>query len=112
MIEKYTPVIWDNVRLAFAPVKALDEVPSYPEEQCDRICGELNKIVKLCSFKPKAGDVYYHPVAFSQGRFLVADELADLAGCPYPACADLDSCQKVCDMMNRVIEEMGTDSFR
>jgi hypothetical protein len=99
-------LLWDSVEFAFIPIprKAFSGVPSYPEEECARICGELNKIIKLCSFRPKAGDVYYHPVTFDQGKFIVMDNQAAFDDCPYPACADHDSCQKVCDLMNRVLD--------
>lgn len=104
MIGMYTPIMWDNVRFAFIPIKTYMITPCYPKEDCDRICGELNKIIKLCSFEPKAGDVYYHPVTFYRGKFIVMDNQAAFDECPYPACADQDSCQKVCDMMNRVLD--------
>lgn len=106
MKENYTPVMWDSVNFAFVPVEveAISSTPSCPVEECARICGELNKIIKLCSFEPKAGDMYYHPVTFVRGKFIVMDNQAAFDECPYPACADQDSCQKVCDMMNRVLE--------
>lgn len=104
MVKNCTPVMWDSVKFAFIPVEAFNGVPSYPQDECIRICGELNKIIKLCSFEPKAGDEYYHPVTFERGKFIVMDNQAAFDECPYPACADHDSCQKVCDMMNRVLE--------
>lgn len=104
MLENCTPVMWDSVEFAFIPREAFSGTPSYPGEECARICGELNKIIKLCSFEPKAGDVYYHPVTFVRGKFIVMDNQAAFDECPYPACADRDSCQKVCDMMNRVLD--------
>ena len=93
-MKYYTPVVWNNVRFAFIPVETFSGVPSYPEEECARICGELNKIIKLCSFRPKAGDVYYHPVTFDRGKFIVMDNQAAFDDC----------CQKVCDLMNRVLD--------
>ncbi len=104
MVKNCTPVMWDSVKFAFIPVEAFNGVPSYPQDECVRICGELNKIIKLCSFEPKAGDEYYHPVTFERGKFIVMDNQAAFDECPYPACADHDGCQKVCDMMNRVLE--------
>ena len=104
MVKNCTPVMWDSVKFAFIPVEAFNGVPSYPQDECVRICGELNKIIKLCSFEPKAGDEYYHPVTFERGKFIVMDNQAAFDECPYPACADHDSCQKECDMMNRVLE--------
>ena len=104
LIKNYTPVMWDNVRFAFIPVEAFSGTPSYPKEECDRICRALNTIIKLCSFEPKAGDVYYHPVTFDRGKFVVMDNQVTFDVSPYPACADHDSCQKVCDLMNRVLD--------
>lgn len=104
MKKNYTPIVWDNVRFAFIPFETFSGAPSYHKEECDRICNELNTIIKLCSFEPKAGDVYYHPVTFVRGKFIVMDNQAAFEVCPYPACADHDSCQKVCDMMNRVLD--------
>ncbi len=68
-------LLWDSVEFAFIPIprKAFSGVPSYPEEECARICGELNKVIKLCSFRPKVGDVYYHLVTFGRGKFIVID---------------------------------------
>lgn len=96
--------MWDNVKFAFIPVVTFNGVPSYPKEECAQICRELNTIIKLCSFEPKAGDVYCHPVTFVRGKFIVMDNQTAFDECPYPACADQDSCQKVCDMMNRVLD--------
>ena len=41
----------------------------------------------------------------SFGGFIVTDNQASFEECPYPACADRHSCQKICDLMNRIIEE-------
>ncbi len=105
MTKNYTPIMWDDKSFAFIPVEYSGTIPTYSEVECTRICGELNKIIKLCSFAPKAGDVYYHPVTFVHGKFVVMDNQAAFDECPYPACADLDSCQRICDLMNRVLEE-------
>ena len=85
MVKNCTPVMWDSVKFAFIPVEAFNGVPSYPQDECVRICGELNKIIKLCSFEPKAGDEYYHPVTFERGKFIVMDNQAAFDECPYPA---------------------------
>lgn len=105
MIKNYTPIMWDYKSFTFIPVETFGANPSYSEAKCSQICEELNKLVKLCSFAPKAGDIYYHPVTFVNGKFIVMDNQAASDKCPYPACADQENCQKVCDLMNRVLEE-------
>lgn len=109
-MKKYVPMLWDSKKFAFVPY--LDNTESeiffgFSEEECKRICKELNTLVKLCSYKPKAGEVYYHPVTFvkSLGGFIVVDNQATFDECPYPACADQEYCQKICDLMNHVLEE-------
>lgn len=96
--------MWDDKEFSFVPMEAFSGAPGYLEVECVKLCGELNKIIKLCSYLPKAGDVYYHPVTFT-GKFIVVDNQAAFDECPYPACANQESCQKICDMMNRVLED-------
>ena len=103
----YTPIIWDNIFFAFVPFKTTKkEFPIYPKDKCSQICAELNKIAKLCTYKPKLGEIYYHPVTYvpELSKFVVMDNQAVFNNCPYPACADLENCQKICDLMNRVLE--------
>lgn len=57
------------------------------------------------------GGVYrmltFHPVSYVRhsGGFIVTENQASFEECPYPACADRHNCQKICDLMNRIIEE-------
>ncbi|WP_262482881.1 hypothetical protein [Bacteroides ovatus] len=37
-------------------------------------------------------------------KFIVMDNQAAFDESPYPACVDQNSCKKVCDMMNWVLE--------
>ena len=88
MVQNYTPVMWDDKAFAFVPYEAFSDLPHYPKEKCEQICKELNSLIRLCS-----------------GGFIVTDNQASFEKCPYPACADRHSCQKICDLMNRIIEE-------
>ena len=49
----------------------------------------------------------FHPVSYVRhsGGFIVTENQASFEECPYPACADRHNCQKICDLMNRIIEE-------
>lgn len=76
MIRNYTPIMWDDRVFSFVPMDSFGSAPRYSEEECAQICGELNQIIKLCSYLPKAGDVYYHPVTFDRGKFVVMDNQA------------------------------------
>lgn len=99
MVQNYTPVMWDD--------KAFSDLPHYPKEKCEQICKELNSLIRLCTYRPKKEDIYFHPVSYVRrsGGFIVTDNQASFEKCPYPACADRHSCQKICDLMNRIIEE-------
>ena len=50
-------------------------------------------------------DHYLSAPGQTPGGFIVTDNQASFEKCPYPACADRHSCQKICDLMNRIIEE-------
>lgn len=106
MIQDYTPIMWDDKVFSFVPFEASNGMPKFSKDECMQVCNELNQITRLCTYKPKAGDNYYHPVTYvrNQGGFIVMDNQAAFDECPYPACADQENCQKICDMMNRVLE--------
>ena len=95
MVQNYTPVMWDDKAFAFVPYEAFSDLP------------ELNSLIRLCTYRPKKEDIYFHPVSYVRrsGGFIVTDNQASFEKCPYPACADRHSCQKICDLMNRIIEE-------
>ena len=107
MVQNYTPVMWDDKAFAFVPYEAFSDLPHYPKEKCEQICKELNSLIRLCTYRPKKEDIYFHPVSYVRrsGGFIVTDNQASFEKCPYPACADRHSCQKICDLMNRIIEE-------
>lgn len=115
-MQKYVPMWWDSKKFAFVPQLNCTESGmffEFPEEECKRICDELNELVKLCSYKPKAGDIYYHPVTFVEplGIFTVMDNQATSDKSPYPACASQEDCQKICDLMNHVLEESLLEAY-
>ena len=105
MVQNYTPVMWDDKAFAFVPYEAFGDLPHYPKEKCEQICKELNSLIRLCTYRPKKEDIYFHPVSYVRrsGGFIVTDNQASFEKCPYPACADRHSCQKICDLMNRVL---------
>ena len=107
MEQSYTPVMWDDKRFAFVPYEAFGDLPHYPKEKCEQICKELNSLIRLCTYRPKKEDIYFHPVSYVRrsGGFIVTENQASFEECPYPACADRHNCQKICDLMNRIIEE-------
>lgn len=107
MVQNYAPVMWDDKAFAFVPYEAFSDLPHYPKEKCEQICKELNSLIRLCTYRPKKEDIYFHPVSYVRrsGGFIVTDNQASFEKCPYPACADRHSCQKICDLMNRIIEE-------
>ena len=107
MVQNYTPVMWNDKAFAFVPYEAFGDLPHYPKEKCEQICKELNSLIRLCTFRPKKEDIYFHPESYvcRSGGFIVTDNQASFEECPYPACADRHSCQKICDLMNRIIEE-------
>lgn len=73
-MQDYTPIIWNIQTFAFVPSEAYGNVLHYcPKAECNQICNELNEIVKLYSYVPKAGDIYFHPVTYVRhlGGFIV-----------------------------------------
>ena len=90
MVQNYTPVMWDDKAFAFVPYEAFSDLPHYPKEKCEQICKELNSLIRLCTYRPKKEDIYFHPVSYVRrsGGFIVTDNQASFEKCPYPACAD------------------------
>ena len=62
MVQNYTPVMWDDKAFAFVPYEAFSDLPHYPKEKCEQICKELNSLIRLCTYRPKKEDIYFHPV--------------------------------------------------
>lgn len=68
MVQNYTPVMWDDKAFAFVPYEAFSDLPHYPKEKCEQICKELNSLIRLCTYRPKKEDIYFHPVSYVQGN--------------------------------------------
>lgn len=60
MVQNYTPVMWDDKAFAFVPYEAFSDLPHYPKEKCEQICKELNSLIRLCTYRPKKEDIYFH----------------------------------------------------
>ena len=75
MVQNYTPVMWDDKAFAFVPYEAFGDLPHYPKEKCEQICKELNSLIRLCTYRPKKEDIYFHPVSYvcRSGGFIVTD---------------------------------------
>lgn len=78
MVQNYTPVMWDDKAFAFVPYEAFGDLPHYPKEKCEQICKELNSLIRLCTYRPKKEDIYFHPVSYvcRSGGFIVTDNQA------------------------------------
>ena len=78
MVQNYTPVMWDDKAFAFVPYEAFSDLPHYPKEKCEQICKELNSLIRLCTYRPKKEDIYFHPVSYVRrsGGFIVTDNQA------------------------------------
>ena len=64
MVQNYTPVMWDDKAFAFVPYEAFSDLPHYPKEKCEQICKELNSLIRLCTYRPKKEDIYFHPILY------------------------------------------------
>ena len=99
----YTPVCWDNREMRFIPTSFI-EAPIFEKEYCIELCEQLTEIASS-SWKPKQGEIYYHPVTWVPGqKFIPADNQATVDGCPYPAFKTIKECQIICDRMNNYLK--------
>ncbi len=64
MVQNYTLSCGMTKHLPLSPTKDSSDLPHYPKEKCEQICKELNSLIRLCTYRPKKEDIYFHPVSY------------------------------------------------
>ena len=77
MVQNYTPVMWDDKAFAFVPMKHSVICHIIPKKNVSKFA-KLNSLIRLCTYRPKKEDIYFHPVSYVRrsGGFIVTDNQA------------------------------------